>query len=468
MFKTQNLYQNDPKWKDKPLGLSSQKIGSWGCLMTSITMMLNGMGYNETPETVNDKMKAAGGFQEAFFIPSVLPYVFPNVMYKGIQPCETSPAPLGLIDAAIAAGRPVILQVDWNKQAGIQTHFVLLKDRVGEDYILYDPYMYPGDGPTKEVFLTKRYKYNGATLETEISGVLWFDGYIPPAPPEKKVLPLPAEKFVVYTAEDDLALRADPSSSGYLWKRMPIETELICLESKDLVKSKLGVQGKWLQVQEPGGDQGFVAGWYCSEQKGGTPATAAAAPVTVVSGTKAATPATAAAAAAPAKPAAIPPGSLLLVPTEEMSFRAQPSISGALIRRLPPTEQLICIEPSNQAIPKVGIQNQWLNVRDLSGQAGYVAAWYVKYASGTTAQAQAPAAPASGPVKVKAAVEGVAFRKQPVISDASLIKRVPIGTEFTLTEPGAEARIGLTDQWLKAKDSSGAEGFLAAWFVLKA
>jgi hypothetical protein len=75
MFKTQNQYQNDPKWKDKPLGFSDQKIGSWGCLMTSITMVLNGMGYNETPETVNEKMKAAGGYQEAFLIPSVLPYV---------------------------------------------------------------------------------------------------------------------------------------------------------------------------------------------------------------------------------------------------------------------------------------------------------------------------------------------------------------------------------------------------------
>lgn len=467
MFKTENLYQNDPKWKDKSLGLSSQKIGSWGCLMTSITMMLNGMGYNETPETVNEKMKAAGGFQEAFFIPSVLPYVFPNVMYKGIQPCEASPAPLGLIDAAISAGKPVILQVDWNKQAGIQTHFVLLKDRVGDDYVLYDPYMYPGDGPTKEVLLTKRYKYNGATLETEISGVLWFDGYIPPAPPEKKLLPLPAEKFIVYTAEDDLALRADPSSAGYLWKRMPLETELICLESKDLVQAKLGVQGKWLQVQEPGGDQGFVAGWYCSEKKGAAPAAPASAAVTVTSATKATAPS---AAATPAKPAAVPAGALLLVPTEEMSFRAQPNISGALLRRLPPTEQLTCLEPAKQAIAKVGIQNQWLNVRDSSGKDGFVAAWYVKYASGTTAQAQAQTQaqpPASGPVKVKAAVEGVAFRKQPVISDASLIKRVSIGTEFTLSEAGAEARIGLTDQWLKAKDSSGAEGYLAAWFVLK-
>ena len=103
--------------------------------------------------------------------------------------CKSSPAPVGLIDAAVAAGKPVILQVDWNKQAGIQTHFVLVKEKKDDDYILYDPYKYGGDGPSKEVLLTKRYKYNGATLATEISAVLWFDGNIlPPHPSRKRFL----------------------------------------------------------------------------------------------------------------------------------------------------------------------------------------------------------------------------------------------------------------------------------------
>jgi uncharacterized protein YgiM (DUF1202 family) len=245
---------------------------------------------------------------------------------------------------------------------------------------------------------------------------------------------------------------------------MPLGTELICLEPKADAKAKLGVQGKWIQVQEPKGDQGYVAAWYVSEQKGGLPAAApASSAATVVSGTPTATPAT------PAKPVTVPPGALLLVPTEEMSFRAQPNLTANIIRRLPPTEQLVCLETANQAIPKVGIQNQWLNVRDSGGQTGYVAAWYVKYASGSTAQAQIQAKPvatvASGPVKVKASVEGVAFRKQPVISDASLIVRVPIGTAFTLCDPASVSKVGLNDQWLKVKDSSNAEGYVAAWFV---
>jgi hypothetical protein len=462
MFKTQNLYQNDEKWKSTKLGNSNETIGGWGCLLTSVTMMLNGVGYNETPETVNEKMKNAGGFQGAFFIPSILPYVWPNAAYRDMQPCETPPAPIAQIDAAVAAGKPVILQVDWNKQAGIQTHFVLVKEKKGDDYVLYDPYKYGGDGPDKEVLLTKRYKYNGAKLESEISAVLWFDSYstAPQEPPKVTKVPVPADSMTIYAAEDDLALRGDPSVGGYLFKRMMLGTELICLEPKATVKAKLGVNDKWINVQDPKGDQGYVAAWYVSETKGGT-----AAPATSATG---ATPSTSSTpAAAPASSNKLPPGALAFVPLEELSMRTQPVISPeTLIRRVPMTETLICVEPANQAIPKVGVTGQWIKVRDASNKEGYVAAWYVKYASGSSAQ-QATASATGGPLKVKATAEGIALRKQPVVSDATLIKRLPLGTEFTVTEPNAEGKIGMNDQWLKVKDPTGAEGVVAAWFVAR-
>jgi len=472
MFKTQNLYQNDEKWKSTKLGNSNETVGGWGCLMTSTTMMLNGIGYSETPETVNEKMKASGGFQGAFFIPSVLPYIWPNCAYRDMQPCENSPAPIQLIDAAVAAGKPVILQVDWNKQAGIQTHFVLIKEKKGDDYVLYDPYKYPGDGPDKEVLLTKRYKYNGATLESEISGVLWFDSYsaAPPEPPKVTKVPVPAEKFVIYAVEDDLALRADPSVGGYLWKRMPMGTELTCLEPKATVKAKLGVNGQWINIQNPSGDQGYVAAWYVSDSKDKPAAPAVSAPASAPATLTTAKPATAAPAAAPAMK--LPPGAMAFIPTEEVSFRTQPVISPEnLIRRVPPTEMLVSIEPAKDAIAKVGVTNQWLKVRDASNKDGYVAAWYVKYASGsqpaTTATAAAPAPAPGGLLKVTATAEGIALRKQTIVSDATLIYRLPLGTVFTVTEPNAEGKVGKNDQWLKVKDPNGAEGYVAAWFVAR-
>ena len=201
-----------------------------------------------------------------------------------------------------------------------------------------------------------------------------------------------------------------------------------------------------------------MAAWYVSDTKGG----AAATTVGTSPSTTAAAPAT-----------KLPPGALAFVPTEELSFRTQPVIAPeTLIRRIPITEQVICLEPASQAIPKVGITGQWLKVRDTTNKEGYVAAWYVKYASGSTAQAEqqvmANTAPSNGgPLKVKATVEALALRKQPVVSDATLIKWLPLGTELVVTEANAAAKIGKSDQWLQVKDPTGAEGVVAAWFVAR-
>ena len=470
MFVTKNLYQNDDQWKDVPLGTSGEStIGKWGCLLTSATMMLNGIGYDETPATVNDKMKARGGFQGSLFIPSVLPYIWPNCVYRDMQNCETTPAPIAQIDAAVAAGKPVILQVDWNKQQGIQTHFVLVKEKKGEDYVIYDPYKYGGDSPDKEVLLTTRYKFNGAKLVTEISAVLWFDSYSvnAPEPPKKTAIPLPAEKFILYATEDDLALRAEAAVTGYLWKRMMLNTELICLEDKAKAKAKIGVQGQWIQVQDPKGDQGFVAAWYVSDKKASPASPSTPKPGSTPTPSPAPKPGSSPTPGKPS-PAPVPAGALALIPTTQITLRSKPAQSADyIIRYVEPTEQLVSLDPANEAIKKVGVQNQWIKVRDASGKEGYVAAWFVKYAGGSTAQAGSTTSSSTGgAVKVRTTAEAVTMRSQPVVSDATLIKRVPINYEFTITEPGGESKIGANNQWIKVKDATH-EGYVAAWFVTR-
>ena len=398
MFVTKNLYQNDEAWKKTQLGNGKETIGSWGCLLTSVTMMLNGIGYNETPVTANEKFRSAGGFSGALFMPSFLPYVWPNCAYNDMQYCEAYPAPIAQIDAAVAAGKPVILQVDWNKQAGTQTHFVLVKEKKGNDYSLYDPYKYGGDGPDKEVLLTTRYKFNGAKLEIEISAVLWFNSYstTPPEPPKVTKVDVPAEKFIIYAGEDDLSLRAEPSVSGYLWKRMLMGTELICLEPKAQAKVKNWRARSVDSDTRPQGRSRICGRLVCFGTKRKT---RLASPTSVSAPAQGAVPAPKPGAAPAPKPAPARlflPVRFALYPTEELSFRSQPVISPeTLIRRVPATEQLICLEPANQAIAKVGVQNQWIKVRDASKKEGYVAAWYVKYAGGSTAQAATASAPAA-------------------------------------------------------------------------
>ncbi|MBV6393781.1 MAG: hypothetical protein KPEEDBHJ_03025 [Anaerolineales bacterium] len=467
MFVTKNLYQNDDQWKNVPLGASGEStIGKWGCLLTSATMMLNGIGYNETPVTVNDKMKANGGFQGSLFIPSVLPYIWPQCAYRDMQDCETTPAPIPYIDAAVAAGKPVILQVDWNKQAGLQTHFVLVKEKKGDDYIIYDPYKYGGDSPEKEVLLTTRYKYNGAKLATEISAVLWFESRNVQPPPAKTKLPVPAEKFILYAAEDDLALRAEPAVTGYLWKRLMMNAELTSLEDKAKAKAKIGVQGQWIQVQDSKGDQGYVAAWYVSDKKAvpASPSTPKPGPAPAPS--PAPKPG---AAPAPGKPtpAPVPSGALALIPTAQITLRSKPVQSADnVIRYVETTEQLISLDPANEAIKKVGVQNQWIKVRDAGGREGYVAAWFVKYAGGSTAQTGSTTPSTGGAVKVRTTAEAVSLRNQPVVSEATLIKRVPINHEFIIVEAGDESKIGANNQWIKVKDAAN-EGYIAAWFLTR-
>jgi len=93
--------------------------------------------------------------------------------------------------------------------------------------------------------------HGGAKLESEISAVLWFDSYSSelPDPPKITKVPLPAEKYCLYAAEDDLALRAEPSVNGYLWKRMVLGTELTSLEPKATAKTKVGGNNQWINVQ---------------------------------------------------------------------------------------------------------------------------------------------------------------------------------------------------------------------------
>ena len=458
MFKTQNLYQNDEKWKDVKLGSSSETIGGWGCLLTSVAMMLNGIGHSETPVTVNEKLKRRNGFLNgSLLIPAVLPHEWPNCSFRGVQDCSSYTAPLADIDAAVAAGKPVILQVDWDKKAGVQTHFVLVKERRGNDYVIYDPYKYSGDGPNKEVLLTSRYKHNGARLETEISAVIWFDAVQSGAgePPRMEKVPVPAERYMLYALEDDLALRAEPSIGAYLLKRMMKNTELIALETKAAARAKLGVSGQWIRVQDPAGDQGFVAAWYLGDGREQPSTETSPRPAT----------------SAPSA-SQLPPGALAFMPTEEIAFRTQPVVAPeTIIRRIPVTEQVVSMEPPSQVIPKVGVTGQWLKVRDATNKVGYVAAWYIRYASGSTAQASgASPGTTSGngaPLKVRATAEGVALRRQPVISESTLIKRLSLGTELLVLEPNAEGKIGRTDQWLKVRDPAGTEGVVAAWFVAR-
>src|SRR5919106_4361590 len=105
-FQLVYLSQQDPKWKKDILGFGdpSDTIGYVGCALTSVAMLLSGHGYPETPKTLNQKLKSVNGFVSAGIRWGSVSQVYSNVTVRSNISCTTSPAPLELIDAAIAAG----------------------------------------------------------------------------------------------------------------------------------------------------------------------------------------------------------------------------------------------------------------------------------------------------------------------------------------------------------------------------
>lgn len=466
MFKTDNLYQNDTRWKDVLLGFSPNvTIGKWGCLLTSAAMVVNGFGYTETAQTMNDKMRGVGGFNGAAFFPAYIPAAFPGVAYQEYVDCEKSPAPLARIDAALAAGKPVIVCVDWNPEANIQTHWVVLKEKKNNNYSMYDPYQYRGDSPTKELILTDRYKHQGTDPGKAILAAIFFDGQqTTPVDPPKPV-DVPTDALTVYAIEDGLSLRAEANVAAYRYKQLALNTPLTCLESKSAAVAKVGVNGQWLQVQDPAAQQGFVAAWFVADKKKEAAQTAPDTTVHTVTPVKA------------AGPIPVPAGALTVYAIEDgLSFRAAPNTTAARLAQLPLNTPLVALEAPAVAKSKLGVNGQWLQVQEPSGKQGYAAAWYLsvekaKPAAGTPA-AGTPAQPAAAvttaaDVKAVMPIEnGVMFRSKPTVSPDTQIRPLTAAEVLTLVEPAtAAAKVGKQGEWLKVRDAQNKEGFVAAWYL---
>src|SRR4051812_24199421 len=103
MFTTNLLWQNDDRWANSTLGYGPQAVKDWGCLTTSLTMVLNSCGYSETPATVSQKMVGIGAFYGAAINAYRIGEAFPNVSLKNLVDCADIPAQLTDIDAELAA-----------------------------------------------------------------------------------------------------------------------------------------------------------------------------------------------------------------------------------------------------------------------------------------------------------------------------------------------------------------------------
>ena len=114
------MAQQDGAWAGAPLGSSAtETIGSAGCAITAVTMMLRYYGVSTDPAAFNAWLTANGGyaFDDLLIWDAVTAYSGGRVAFSGwIGP------DLATIEAELDAGRPVVAEV---QLAGNQ-HFILL------------------------------------------------------------------------------------------------------------------------------------------------------------------------------------------------------------------------------------------------------------------------------------------------------------------------------------------------------
>lgn len=127
--------QQDPAWAGAPLGTSpTDTIGSSGCAITSVTMMLRYYGLDTDPGAFNAWLTANNGyaFDDAIVWDAVTSYTGGRVAFSGWLGAD-----LGTITTELDAGRPVVAEVrlDGNQ------HFVLLTGYSQDGgFVINDPW----------------------------------------------------------------------------------------------------------------------------------------------------------------------------------------------------------------------------------------------------------------------------------------------------------------------------------------
>ncbi|MCC7119717.1 MAG: SH3 domain-containing protein [Anaerolineales bacterium] len=369
--------QQDPKWKDETLGngTGSDTIGYVGCALTAVTMLLDGHGYNETPKSLNQKLKSVGGFVGASIAWGAVNKIYPNVTLKAFIPCGNSDAPLAQIDAALAAGQPALVQVDRSPAPGIQTHWVVLYARKGNDYLMLDPWPYQTDINQPD-YLMKRYA-QGRSLQGAISHVILYEAYAtnnpPPATPTTGTPTKGAASArVKATVTWGLNIRSsiDTSSTKNVVAIASAGALLTLLEADGA--SKVGGVNQWVRVRTEDGKEGFTAAWYLEQAESAPPVSAPTPP---------ATPATTPPVSTPAQTPAI--NEFVIVVNARVgrlgaSIYESASQKAKVLANQPMKSQLTVLEDAKKAQAKIGKANQWIKVRTKNGVEGFVIATQVK------------------------------------------------------------------------------------------
>jgi hypothetical protein len=270
---------------------------------------------------------------EVFYInqdPNASPYgIYVRIRHQG-GVYETIYAHLSQVtvglNQTVTAGHVIALSGDTGKSTGPHLHFTLKKrgaTNSGET-------SYP-----KNVVDPLPYLQATATDAPQ------------PPPPENTTLD------VEVSSDIGLNFRTAPVVGDAI-TRLPDKTILGSLEDAAVTRQKVGQHNEWLWVRTSDGQVGYVAAWYLA-----MPGSTASAPSTGGESHRV----------------------QVNSPDEPLKLRQGPDTSQPILDRLPHTTLLESLEAPGATLNKVYQLGQWLHVRTLAGQEGYVAAWYLRLPS---------------------------------------------------------------------------------------
>jgi hypothetical protein len=481
-FTLVNYSQQDPAWKSVKIGSSSETIGHVGCALTGVAMLVSGHGYPETPKTLNAKLKSRGGYVDAAIIWGAVTNLYPQVVYRNLVLCRDTAAPLSQIDAYLAKGQPVLVEVDSSPKAGLQTHWVVLYKKQGDDYLILDPWPHPTESG-QEVTLSSRYSH-GKPLKKSISTVVFFEclqsgmgdsGDTASTEPSTPTEPGTYVRIPV-SVEAGLRLRSAPTTASATVAIEPPGANLCMLEPVGVATPKIGVYDHWLHIRDEAGREGYVAAWYVEEGVTVPPVEGEEEPTEPE-------PVPEPAPVTPPEPEPKPepveepqPESKALtlyvshsVGEAGLRLRKTASLGGALVTVLKAGTSLTVLEPSDKARAKIGEEGKWIHVSDPKRLQGYVAANFVELEA--TLTSEMPETSTTSETEAftvyvtPAASAGLRMREKPNTNSDTLMI-LPTGSELKVTEGNAKM-VGVYGKWLKVRENGGTEGYVAAWYVRK-
>jgi hypothetical protein len=381
--------QQDSKWKEDIVGFGdpADTIGYVGCALTSVAMLISGHGFIETPRTLNQKLKNVGGFSSAGIRWGALNQIYPQVAVKSIVSCIDIDAPLGLIDASIAAGQPAIVMVDSTPAKGLLTHWVMLYAKEGDDYLMLDPWPYQTD-VKKKTHLMPRYS-QGNPLQRSIMHVIIYESYnasggialpgaVVPASQPEPAAPTTGDPQARVKADVTWGLNIrssiDTSSNANIIVSVPAGTLLTLIEPNGT--AKIGAVNQWVRVRDNKGREGFVAAWYLEKAQALAPAPQTA-PATVP---RPATGTPASSTPSAPKPTAEPKKLIVVVKSTGSKVFTSASVKSEVLSKEKSGAKLVVVEPIDKAIPKIGLGGKWLTVKGSNGKRGYIDGGAVKEA----------------------------------------------------------------------------------------